>query len=41
MFDFEMFSQGLGFGFLLSIAVGGASWQINRIWHAWKLMSKF
>lgn len=37
----EVFAQGIGFGFLLAIAVGGASWQINRIWHAWKLMSKF
>jgi hypothetical protein len=41
MFDFEIFSMGLGFGFLLAIAVGGGAWQINRIWSAWKMFTKF
>jgi hypothetical protein len=39
--NLEIFTQGIGYGFLLAMAAGGASWQINRVWNAWKLMSKF
>lgn len=41
MFNFEMYSLGLGFGLLLSVAVGGGAWQINRVWNAWKVFTKF
>jgi hypothetical protein len=41
MVDFDLYSQGLFGGLSIALLVGLSGWSLNRLWHTWKMITKF